>query len=170
MTTTFAGHFSYIPFFFTFIIVAVFLLRKTNWLRSRLQRFFRKYFGEPIASPRRILHANGVAMKTAALWAGLCTVTWLFEGVAYYLCLMAAGVEAPPLIAFYGYTFVRMFQFLPFFPGGAGEIETASSLLLTAYGFQVEPVIVGSILFRFIAYWPPIIIGVVSYFILFRKK
>ena len=96
-------------------------------------------------------------------------MTWILEGFAYVACLTAFGVEAPLLLGLYAYTFVKMFRFIPIFPGGVGEIEATSVLLFSAYGYPILPVITGSILFRFVSYWFPIGLGALSARYLLRR-
>lgn len=162
VSTSFAGKFIYIPLVLTGIVMMLFLLRRSKRLTRRIQAVFKKYLGSALDSPFAVLkHGNRPFISNLLLVSPLL-FTWLLEGFSYVACLKAFSVQAPILLCLYGYTFVKMFRFIPIFPGGVGEIETTSALLFSSYGFAVAPIITGSILFRFVSYWFPLVLGALS--------
>ncbi|MDL2341785.1 MAG: lysylphosphatidylglycerol synthase transmembrane domain-containing protein [Patescibacteria group bacterium] len=162
VSTSFAGKFVFIPLVLTGILVALYLLRRSPQLTRRTQAFFQKYLGSKLDSPFSVLEFSHRPIHKNLLLVSPLLFTWLLEGCGYVACLKAFGVQAPILLSFYAYTFVKMFRFIPIFPGGVGEIEATSALLFSSYGFAVAPIITGSILFRFVSYWFPITLGALS--------
>ena len=169
VSNDFAGKFIYIPLVITAILIVLFLLRKRRRLTERLQSQFQKFLGSKMESPFAILGNDGRPLSSNIMLILPLLATWIFEGIAYTLCLKAFGVRAPLLLSLYAYTFVKMFRFIPIFPGGVGEIEATSSLLFSSYGFAIAPVITGSIVFRFVSYWFPVALGVVSARVVLRR-
>ena len=162
VSSSFAGKFIYIPLVLTAIVFGLYLVRRSPRVTRRLQAVFKKYLGSPLDSPFTVLQFSKRPLISNLLLVSPLLVTWLFEGFSYVACLKAFSVQAPILLCLYGYTFVKMFRFIPIFPGGVGEIETTSALLFSSYGFAIAPIITGSILFRFVSYWFPLVLGVLS--------
>ena len=169
ISTKFAGKFVYIPLVITVILFALYLLRRSPRLVERSQSIFKRYLGSRLGSPFQILVFSKRPLRNLALVSPLL-LTWLLEGSAYVACLKAFGVTAPILLSLYAYTFVKMFRFIPIFPGGVGEIEATSALLFSSYGFSVAPIITGSILFRFVSYWFPVTLGALSARSILRRQ
>ena len=170
ITGSFAGKFAYIPFAFTLLIFSLLLARKSVKFRRRVTDFCVRYFKEPLRSPIAILKGLHLSSARTLLLISPLFITWVVEGLGYVCCLYAFNVHAPMLLCLYVYSFVKVFRFIPIFPGGVGEIETVSSLLFSSYGYAIAPVIGGSILFRLVSYWLPISIGAGSYFALFKRR
>lgn len=162
VSSSFAGKFVLIPLTITLAILALFLLRKSPRLTRKIQSFSHKQLGSKVDSPFQILRDSKKSLGSILLTLLPLLATWILEGFAYVACLTAFGVDAPLLLGLYAYTFVKMFRFIPIFPGGVGEIEATSVLLFSAYGYAVLPVVTGSILFRFVSYWFPIAMGAIS--------
>lgn len=162
ISTSFAGKFILIPLTITVFILALFILRRSPKLIRGIQGFSKKQLGNKLDSPFGIVAIfDRPLLKNIVILSPLL-LTWLIEGLAYVACLKAFGVDAPLLLGLYAYTFVKMFRFIPIFPGGVGEIEATSALLFSAYGYALIPVITGSILFRFVSYWFPLALGALS--------
>lgn len=169
ISTKFAGKFVYIPLVITALLIALYLSRRSPRLVQRSQSFFKRYLGSQLDSPFKILDFSKRPLRNIVLVSPLL-MTWLLEGSAYVSCLKAFGVTAPILLSLYAYTFVKMFRFIPIFPGGVGEIEATSALLFSSYGFAVAPIITGSILFRFVSYWFPVTLGALSARSILRRE
>ncbi len=169
ITDSFIGKFAYIPLALTVVMAIIFVIQKRPSVRQRIQATFKRYFGQALGSPFTILQTANLNRRKITLLLIPLLITWPLEGLAYTLCLMAFGVEAPVLLCMYVYSFVKMFRFIPIFPGGVGEIETVSTLLFASYGYAVAPVLGGAILFRLISYWLPVVIGATAYPILLRR-
>ncbi|MBC7708179.1 flippase-like domain-containing protein [Polaromonas sp.] len=170
VSTGFAGKFIYIPLVITGIVFAIYLLRRSPRLTRRLQAFFKRYLGSKLDSPFTVIGLTRRPLLSNLALISPLLLTWLLEGGAYVSCLKAFGVTAPILLSLYAYTFVKMFRFIPIFPGGVGEIETTSALLFSSYGFAVAPIITGSILFRFVSYWFPLALGTLSARAILRRQ
>lgn len=170
ISSSFAGKFVLIPLTITLIILGLFFLRRSPRLTRNIQKFSRKQLGSEVDSPFKILRDSKRPFGANLLMLLPLLSTWILEGFAYVACLTAFGVDAPLLLGMYAYTFVKMFRFIPIFPGGVGEIEATSVLLFSAYGYAVLPVITGSILFRFVSYWFPIAMGAISARYIFRNQ
>lgn len=168
ISSSFAGKFALIPLTITLLILALFILRRSPRLIRNVQRFSKTQLGDKVDSPFHILRESGRSRISIFFMLIPLFMTWVLEAFAYVACLKAFGVDAPLLLGLYAYTFVKMFRFIPIFPGGVGEIETTSVLLFSAYGYAVLPVITGSILFRFVSYWFPIAMGAISARYLFK--
>lgn len=169
ISSSFAGKFALIPLVITAIVLALYLFRRSPRLTRRLQAVFKRYLGSGLDSPLTILSSSRRLSFKDLLLISPLFLTWLLEGLAYVACLRAFGVKSPILLSLYAYTFVKMFRFIPIFPGGVGEIETTSALLFSSYGFAVAPIITGSILFRFVSYWFPIVLGALSSRVLLNR-
>lgn len=170
ISSSFAGKFVLIPLTITLAILALFVLRRSSRLSRNVQKFSRKQLGSELDSPFQILKDTKRSLGSILLMLLPLLTTWLLEGFAYVACLTAFGVDAPLLLGLYAYTFVKMFRFIPIFPGGVGEIEATSVLLFSAYGYAVLPVVTGSILFRFVSYWFPIVMGAISARFILRRE
>lgn len=162
VSTGFAGKFVYIPLVLTILLLGLYCLRRSPRLTRRAQTFFIKYLGSSLDSPFSVLQFSKRPLASNLLLVSPLLATWLLEGFSYVACLKTFSVQAPILLCLYGYTFVKMFRFIPIFPGGVGEIETTSALLFSSYGFAVAPIVTGSILFRFVSYWFPLFLGALS--------
>lgn len=162
ISSSFAGKFALIPLVITLFLIVLFILRRSKKLKRGIQKTAKKHLGSELDSPFAIMAATNLSIYRRILIVLPLMLTWIIEGLAYVACLTAFGVDAPLLLGMYAYTFVKMFRFIPIFPGGVGEIEATSALLFSSYGYAVLPVITGSILFRFVSYWFPILLGVLS--------
>ena len=169
ISTSFAGKFALIPLTITGAILAIFLLRRSPRVLATLQKYSKRHLGSTVDSPFAIMQFSSRPFLQNALIIAPLALTWIIEGLAYIACLRAFGVDVPLLLGLYAYTFVKMFRFIPIFPGGVGEIEATSALLFSAYGYAIAPVITGSILFRFVSYWFPILLGVIAARYSFRR-
>jgi len=170
ISSSFAGKFVLIPLTITLAILALFALRRSPRLTRNIQIFSRKQLGSEVDSPFQILRDSKKSTGSILLMLLPLIATWILEGFAYVACLTAFGVDAPLLLGMYAYTFVKMFRFIPIFPGGVGEIEATSLLLFSAYGYAALPVITGSILFRFVSYWFPIAMGAISAQLILKRR
>ena len=163
VTSSLLGKFALFPFFVTGLIVLILLTRRTKFIRRSVNGFFRKNFKSRPDSPFAIIRSHHLTPLETLRLLSPTLLTWLIESIAFYLCLRSFGVQPPFLLCLYAFSFVKVFRFIPIFPGGVGEIETISALLLGSYGYPAVPVIGGAICFRLISYWLPLTIGAVSF-------
>lgn len=148
---------SFVPVFLALLVLALFLVHRTRRVRTRVQRLFTRVFGKKADTPLTIIRRLRASPPKVLFWFGLLCLSWLLESLAFYLCILSVGLDVPYSLGLYDYTFVRIFQFLPFIPGGFGEIEAASSLVLLPYGYEAGKIITAALLFRFISFWIPFI-------------
>jgi len=167
---TFIGKFVYFPIGFTVLLLVIFLLRHNPKLKAGIQKFCIKTFGRRGASPFRIVAQNSKGKRRDLMMLLPLAVTWLLESLVFALCIYSFGINPPLILVLYVYFFVKLFRFVPIFPAGIGQIETVASVLFAAYGYPVLPVVAGSILFRLISYWLPVLLSVVSLRLLLRAR
>jgi uncharacterized protein (TIRG00374 family) len=165
------GYLKYLPVIGTVVILTaiVFLLMtKVGRLRSWLRRFAYEKLGSRTLSPVGIIRARKLDRNTVLVMAFASFAVWLIEAFTMWLCMRSVGLDIPPLIAVFGFAFAKVFTYLPLVPGGIGEVEAATGLFFAAYGFPVLPVLTGTVLYRLITYWAPLILGMAA-FVLLRK-
>lgn len=163
VTNNFIGKFALLPFAFTIFFIVLFILRNNRRLKNRVNSFFSRYFNHKVTSPFAIVKQLYPVLSQRLKFLVPLALTWVFEGMTFAFCIYAFGIEPPIVLALYVYFFVKLFRFIPIFPGGIGEIEVVSAALFAAYGYPVGQVIAGAILFKLLSYWLPIVIGALGY-------
>jgi Mg2+-importing ATPase len=161
---TLARAFVWVPIILSVAIAAAVATASIPRVRSFLRNFASKQLGSEVISPFSIIHRRRLDSSVLGTFAGGFALAWLLEAGTLQLCLNAFGQSPPFILTIFGYSFARLFTFIPILPGGIGEVEAATTIFFAAYGYPAGYVLTATILFRFISYWLPIIIGVLTYF------
>lgn len=165
-----AKSFSKVPIVLTVIILGIVGSTRLPSFRLKIGTFFREKLGTETLSPVAIIRENNLGIRELGFLTVGAFLTWIFEAITLYLCLRALGLAPPIFVALFGYCFARIFIIFPLFPGGIGEVETATTLFFVSYGFPAGPVFTATVLFRLLTYWMPIISGGSTYALARRKK
>lgn len=93
--------------------------------------------------------------RATALRAG----NFAFDALTLWACLKALGVEVsvPPVVA--AYVVGALARTLGIVPGGLGTFEGATIGGLALFGVDVEPALAGTLLFRGLSFWLPMLPG-----------
>ena len=84
--------------------------------------------------------------------------TWarlVLEAAAFWLVMVAFGIEVSVLEAIATYAASQLVGGLPGMPGGLGVTEGSIALILAAYGFPASNTLAPIIVFRVVSYWLP---------------
>lgn len=84
------------------------------------------------------------------IWARL-----ILETAAFWLVMVAFGIEVSVLEAVATYAASQLVGGLPGMPGGLGVTEGSLALILAAYGFPASNTLAPIIVFRVVSYWLP---------------
>jgi uncharacterized membrane protein YbhN (UPF0104 family) len=162
-SATVIGNLRFIPIGASLVFLLLLLLSRFSRARSALVKFAADKLGSRTLSPLGIIRDRRLNRGFLATLTFASVSVWLIEAFTMFLCLRSVGVHVPLTLALFGFTFARIFTFLPLTPGGIGEIEAGMSLFFAAYGFHVLPVLTGTVLYRLITYWVPLFLGVGTY-------
>ncbi len=133
--------------------------------------------GEARAAADRFVESFGAVRagpwRWSAAWA-LQVVSWIGEFVALVAAVAAMGGEVPSdastwgsLLAIYGTS--QLAGAVPIIPGGAGQVEAALVVGLTATGTDASTALAASVAFRLMSHWLVVPIGWVCVVLLRRK-
>jgi len=161
--STLVGKLRFLPVGATLAFLVALLFVRLLGVAAVIKRLAFDALGSQAVSPVSIIRERKLDGEDVSALALASLATWLVEALTLYLCLWAMGLRVPLVIAIFGFTFMRLFSFLPLVPGGIGELEAGALLFFAAYGYPVSPVFTATILYRLITYWPPMVIGLMSY-------
>lgn len=161
--TTVVGKLRYLPVILTLGFMVGLLFAKWEWVRRVLSRVAFDKLGSRSVSPMGIIRDRKLGQNELGALTFTGLAYWLVEALTMYFCLAAIGIRVPLVIAIFGYTFARLFELLPLVPGGIGVIEAGAVVFFVAYGYHVRPVFAAAVLFRLLTFWPPVMIGAISY-------
>ncbi len=105
-----------------------------------------------------------------AKMVGLAAANWLLDAAALWVTLRAFGVQMGLDGLLVSYGLANVLAALPITPGGLGVVEAVLIPTLIGFGGAASGVSVGVVAYRLIAYWLPIPIGAVCYFVIDRTK
>jgi len=163
------GKFIYVPLAAGGVVVLLALALRVAEVQTWLRRFVTRVLGSTTISPLGIIRERKLNRFELASFATATLSNWLLEALTLWFCLFALGQHPPFVITLFGYTFARIFQMVPVIPGGVGENEALTTLFFAGYGYPAGPVFTGTIIFRVISYWLPIVIGSLTYFGMKRR-
>jgi uncharacterized membrane protein YbhN (UPF0104 family) len=157
------GTLRFLPLLFLFVFVVVVLTMRFERIRAILRRIAFDKFGSHSISPVGIIRDHKLGWDTLGMLTFASLATWILESFTLLLCLRSLGLQVPVVLCMFAFTFGRLFSMLPLAPSGAGQIETAAAVLLTAYNFPFGIVFSATVLYRLISYWPPLLLGAGTY-------
>ncbi len=91
--------------------------------------------------------AMGVAINT------------VFDMLTLYLVFLAAGHQVSPAVLLAGYGLPLLLGKAPLLPGGVGIVESSMSALYTALGVPKQVAVVVVLIYRFLSFWLPSLLG-----------
>ena len=129
------------------LVIGVLLMFGSGLLGS-ISRFLPAFVREKIESSM-VNHLPALESQ-AYIWLRLA-----FEAAAYWLVMMAFGIEISIVVAITTFAVSQLAGGLPGTPGGLGVTEGALALLLAAYGFSAGSTFAPILVFRTVSYWLP---------------
>jgi uncharacterized protein (TIRG00374 family) len=162
---TLVGKLRYLPIALSFLFLAGLLGSRLDWLKRLLRKIAFDKLGSHAVAPFGIIKDRKLGRQQLGVLTFAALATWMIEGFTMYLCMRSIGVEVPIIIAMFGFTFARLFSIIPLTPGSIGQIETGAALFFAAYGYPIGIMVTGTLLYRLVTYWPPLLIGVVTYYL-----
>jgi uncharacterized membrane protein YbhN (UPF0104 family) len=143
--------------------------RAVQWLLNRTVRRRGPVSGLPqefIADRDFIRSTVGERWRAAALAAAGNTG---FDYLALLCALRAVGAAPRPSLVVLAYATAELLALIPFTPGGLGFVEAGLIGTLTLAGVPAHHAVTATLLYRLIAYWLPLPVGGIAYF-LFRLR
>jgi uncharacterized protein (TIRG00374 family) len=97
---------------------------------------------------------------------------FVLDGATLYVVMRAIGIQPNPTIAFTAVIIGTMAGAVTFLPGGIGGFEAASIGILKLLGMPLEAAVTGTLLYRGLTLWIPLIPGLVMarHDLLFKKS
>lgn len=99
--------------------------------------------------------------RTRALLAA--TGNRMFDFAALVAALAALGVHARASEVLMAYCVSQALALIPITPGGLGFVESGLTTLLVLIGVTADQAVVGTLLYRLIAFWLPIPLGALAW-------
>lgn len=132
------------PFVLLVGLAVMFGSGRLGTIAKYLPRFIRDRVEESMVN-----HTPGLESQVY-VWLRL-----VFEGSAFWLVLIAFGIEVNVFQAMAAFGASQIVGGLPGMPGGLGVTEGALALILAAYGFPFATTAAPIIVFRVVSYWLP---------------
>jgi uncharacterized membrane protein YbhN (UPF0104 family) len=82
-----------------------------------------------------------------------------FDMLTLYLVFIAAGYRVSPAIVLAGYGLPLLLGRAPLLPGGVGIVETTMAALYTSIGVPNAVAVVVVLIYRFLSFWLPSLVG-----------
>lgn len=117
-----------------------------------------------LATSRRVLHRvlSGdvrLGLDGGLILVGISVLDWLLAVAVAWGCLVAAGAQIAPLTFLAAFVFAATLGVLSLIPGGIGVFDASLLVLLTRAGVPAETAAAGLLIFRFVYYLVPWLIG-----------
>jgi putative heme transporter len=148
------------------------LHRPTERLVRAWHRLRRRTDGDSVSVATEFVDQFGSVRATPARWAavwGLQVLSWGGEYAALLASILAVGGTVPwtSVLAIYGTC--QLAGALPLIPGGAGQVEAALVIGLTATGMDASTALATSLVFRLVSHWLVVPIGWVALAVMRRR-
>jgi uncharacterized protein (TIRG00374 family) len=146
------------------ILVWTPFVRLVGRLAGRAIHLVRKEVTADSASAALITARNRVGAsfegrRTRAMVAA--TGNRMFDFAALVAALAALGAHARPSQVLMVYAVAQALALIPLTPGGLGFVESGMTTMLVLIGLTADQAVVGTLLYRLIAFWLPIPLGAV---------
>jgi uncharacterized protein (TIRG00374 family) len=99
---------------------------------------------------------GGGGWRGPALGAAIST---LFDMLTLYLVFVAAGHRVSPAMLLAGYGLPLLLGKIPLLPGGVGIVESTMTALYTGLGVPNAVAVVVILIYRFLSFWLPSLLG-----------
>jgi uncharacterized protein (TIRG00374 family) len=87
----------------------------------------------------------------------------MFDFAALVAALTALGAHARASQVLMVYAIAQALALIPLTPGGLGFVESGMTTLLVLIGVTADQAVVGTLLYRLIAFWLPIPLGALAW-------
>jgi uncharacterized protein (TIRG00374 family) len=94
---------------------------------------------------------------------------WLLDLTALLLALAAVGAEPRASVVLLAYVVAAFLGMIPITPGGLGFVEAGLVGTLSLAGIGTDQALLATLVWRLAAYWMPIPMGAVAYFLAAHK-
>lgn len=94
---------------------------------------------------------------------------WVLDYLSLYVAVRAVGADVNPGLVLLAYVAAAVLAMIPITPGGLGFVEAGLTATLGAIGVLPGQAVLATLAYRLVAYWLPIITGLVAY-VLFRRR
>lgn len=102
---------------------------------------------------------DGASTRAAWSWAA---VGWLLDATVLWCVFVAVGSPLPLAVLVVGYFSANLLNTIPeVTPGGIGVYEAAMAATYIALGVPAVTAVVGVLVYRLVAFWLPVAIGIV---------
>jgi len=123
-------------------------------------------FVDKIYEATAILAANSRLQFSAVLGA---LFFWFGDIFCLYFAFLGFGFKPNLAIVIFTYAIVKIIATISFIPGGLGITEASMSLIFIGFGIPAPTALAAVLIFRFLSFWLPIPVGLLS-FLSLRKK
>ena len=87
----------------------------------------------------------------------------MFDYAALVVALTALGAHARPSEVMMAYAVAQALALIPLTPGGLGFVDAGLTALLVLIGVTADQAVVGTLLYRLMAFWLPIPLGALAW-------
>jgi uncharacterized membrane protein YbhN (UPF0104 family) len=87
----------------------------------------------------------------------------MFDYAALVVALTALGAHARPSEVMMAYAVAQALALIPLTPGGLGFVDAGLTTLLVLIGVTADQAVVGTLLYRLMAFWLPIPLGALAW-------
>jgi uncharacterized protein (TIRG00374 family) len=94
---------------------------------------------------------------------------WLLDLMALLIALAAVGAEPRASVVLLAYVVAAFLGMIPITPGGLGFVEAGLLGTLSLAGIGTDQALLATLVYRLAAYWLPIPMGAIAYFLAARK-
>jgi uncharacterized membrane protein YbhN (UPF0104 family) len=129
---------------------------RARTLRARTWRVVRIGFADAIGGVALVRHLVAHAPRYVGALSGF-VVYWTGDILTLYAALRAFGVHPEVVSLVLAYTTGYVATGIPLPAGGAGGIDAAVVLTLTAVGIPLAPAVLGVLVYRGFSFWLPVV-------------
>jgi uncharacterized membrane protein YbhN (UPF0104 family) len=94
---------------------------------------------------------------------------WLLDLTALLIALAAVGAQPRASVVLLAYVVAAFLGMIPITPGGLGFVEAGLVGTLSLAGIGTDQALLATLVWRLAAYWLPIPMGAIAYFLAARK-
>ena len=146
------------------------------WLGALIQRIRNRLFrrrSPMVGLPDRLVDERDLIRRVlgAGWWKALIfsAGNWLLDLMALLIALAAVGAQPRASVVLLAYVVAAFLGMIPITPGGLGFVEAGLVATLSLAGIGTDQALLATLVYRLAAYWMPIPMGAVAYFLAARK-
>ena len=156
--------------------VLLFADRPLLWLGALIQRArnrIRRKREPMVGLPDRLVDERDLIRRVlgAGWWQALIfsAGNWLLDLTALLIALAAVGAQPRASVVLLAYVVAAFLGMIPITPGGLGFVEAGLVATLSLAGIGTDQALLATLVYRLAAYWMPIPMGAVAYFLAAHK-